>query len=262
MPAKDIPAPSTLFVASIAKGFRVLECVAHADGPLTIAEIAHRTGFDRSLVQRLTNTLHALGYLDRDARDRRYRLALSLLDFSYRFLCTEPLMEAAMPRLVGLSDEIGSRTAFGLRDGTEIVYVFRVPRSLFYHPTAHFGERQPIYATAGGRAVISCLPESDAREVIERSERRSITPYTRTEVDDIMSKVAEARQRGYAMQHQEFILGETTIAAPVRDQAGRPVATVTCSVLKGHDVVDLERTATAVMQTAAQISRMPAGAGA
>ena len=62
MPSDGIPAANSLFVASIAKGFRVLECIADADHPLRITEIAACTGFDRSLVQRLTNTLHTLGY--------------------------------------------------------------------------------------------------------------------------------------------------------------------------------------------------------
>ena len=255
MPASDVPASNTMFVASIAKGFRVLECVACADGPLTIAEIAARTGFDRSLVQRLTNTLDALGYLKRDSHNRRYKLAISLLDFSHRFLRAEPLMEAAMPRLVGLSDEIESRVAFGLHDGTDIVYVFRVPRSLFYHPTSHFGERQPAYATAGGRAVLAYLPEDEARAILDGSDRRSITPYTRTDVEEIMSELAETRRLGYAVQHQEFIVGETVVAAPVRDQSDRPVAVVACSLLPEGDSANLERIATAALQTATQISR-------
>ena len=85
----------------------------------------------------MISTLHTLGYLARDTRDRRYTLAIALLDFSYRFLRREPLAEAAMPRLVGLSDKIASRVAFMLHDGTDIVYVFRVPRSEFHHPTSH-----------------------------------------------------------------------------------------------------------------------------
>lgn len=261
MPANDIPAANTLFVASIAKGFRVLQCVADADSPLTIAEIAARTGFNRSLVQRLTNTLHTLGYLVRDPRDRRYRLGIALLDFSYRFLCGEPLLEAAMPRLVGLSEEIGFRVAFGLHDGTDIVYVYRIPRALFYHPTSHFGERQPVYATAGGRAVIACLPENEARAILEKSERRAITPFTHTGIDEILSDLAAIRRKGYAVQHQEFILGETVIAAPVCDQTDRAVAVVACSLLHERDLMNIERIATALLHTAAQISRAANGSG-
>ena len=262
MPSDGIPAASTLFVASIAKGFRVLECIADADHPLKITEIAARTGFDRSLVQRLTNTLHTLGYLARDTRDRRYTLAIALLDFSYRYLCREPLMEAAMPRLVGLSDTIASRVAFGLHDGTDIVFVFRVPRTEFYHPTSHFGERQPVYATAAGRAVIAYLPESEARAVLRESERRSITPYTRTGIDEIMSDLAEIRRRGYAVQHQEFYLGETVIAAPVHNRANRPVAAVVCSIVRNRDSENMERIAIALLQTTVQISRTVKGSRA
>ena len=263
MPSDGIPAANSLFVASIAKGFRVLECIADADHPLRITEIAACTGFDRSLVQRLTNTLHTLGYLARDTRDRRYALAIALLDFSYRYLCREPLMEAAMPRLVGLSDKIASRVAFGLHGGTDIVYVFRVPRSEFYHPTSHFGERQPVHATAAGRAVIAYLPESEARAVLQASERRSITPYTLVP-ESTNSCPIWPRSAAGAMPSSTRNSSSVRRSLPHRCTIG-PIGPLRSSPVQSCATATrrtMERIAVALLQTTVQISRTAEGSRA
>ena len=255
MSANPIPVATPLFVASIAKGFRVLECVALAGKPLTISEISNRTGFDRSLVQRVPNTLHTLGYLTRDGCDRRYDLAITLLDFSYRFLCREPLLNVAVPQLVALSEETESRVAWCVLDGTDMIFLYRVPRKFRCQPPAHVGERQPAYATASGRAVLAHLPESEARTILDESVRSSMTPFTRTEVDEFISEFAEIRSKGYAIQHQEVIVGETAIAAPVRDDTDKPVAAVACAAVHSCDSARIEQLAIALLKSVAKISR-------
>ena len=98
----------TLFVSSLEKGFRVLEAFREAPGDLGLTEIALRTGLDKSAAQRFTNTLHQLGYLEKDARSRRYRPASRLMDFSYTFLHQNRLAEIAVVRLINASKVHGT----------------------------------------------------------------------------------------------------------------------------------------------------------
>jgi DNA-binding IclR family transcriptional regulator len=54
------------------KGLSVLEAVERSERPLSIREIAERTGIQRLAVHRLLTTLGARGYVSRSA-DKRYR---------------------------------------------------------------------------------------------------------------------------------------------------------------------------------------------
>lgn len=252
----DIPASNSLFVASLAKGFAVLRCFGHASGELTIREIMNLTGFDRSQVQRLTNTLHSLGYLGRNEKTHAYRLGIALLGFSFEFLRANPFLEIAMPCLVCLSEEIKTRVTFGLRDGPDVVYVYRVPRTTFYHSSSHFGERQPIYATAAGRAIAAFLPKAEAYDIIASIDRKPLTKFTKTDIDSIMHELDLVRDRGYCVQHNEFIIGESVLAAPVFGPNGQPRAVVAVSTYNanGREARDLDQLAVPVIQAARHIS--------
>jgi DNA-binding transcriptional ArsR family regulator len=64
------------FVLSLARGLRVIECLAsHPDG-LTVAEISRAAGFSRAAVRRLLITLELLGYIE--VQPRKYQLQRSV----------------------------------------------------------------------------------------------------------------------------------------------------------------------------------------
>ena len=88
----------TLFVASLEKGLRVLNAFRTHRQSLGITDIAQATNLDKSAAQRFTNTLHRLGYLEKDEQTRRYRPAIALMDFSYTYLQQDRLAEIAVAR--------------------------------------------------------------------------------------------------------------------------------------------------------------------
>jgi len=82
----DSPAPFTNpknLLRPLDKGFRVLESFGAAEPGLALVEAARRTKLDNATAFRLLNTLVALGYVDRVACTRRFRLTLKCLDIGF-----------------------------------------------------------------------------------------------------------------------------------------------------------------------------------
>ena len=71
---QEIKASNPLFVGSIAKGMRVLESFNEGKLLLGITDIVKLTGFEKNLVQRITNTFYEIGYLGKDTVQRKYFL--------------------------------------------------------------------------------------------------------------------------------------------------------------------------------------------
>ncbi|HEY0201012.1 MAG TPA: IclR family transcriptional regulator C-terminal domain-containing protein, partial [Burkholderiaceae bacterium] len=88
------------------------------------------------------------------------------------------------------------------------------------------GSRVPMYCTGSGRAYLGALPEAEALALVQQAELKMHTPYTRTTVDDIMEDLRQTRQRGYAVNGEELFLGDMTLAAPINNAGGRPIASV------------------------------------
>ena len=220
------PRDNPLFVNAVGKSMDVLRAFAGAGRYLSLTDIAARSGLDKSTAQRMTHTLHELGYLEKCVDTRRYALGAPLLDFSYQYLRTHPLVELATPHLIELRRECEERVDMSLFDTSTLVYVVRLQskREKFYTTLA--GRRMPVFCTAGGRAMLACLPEDEARTIVETGERQKLTPHTLTDVDRVMEKIAQARLDGFAVAEQEAIPGEIAIGGAIVDGGGRPIGAV------------------------------------
>ena len=246
----------TLFVSSLEKGFRVLEAFREAPGDLSLTEIALRTGLDKSAAQRFTNTLYKLGYLEKDARSRRYRPASRLMDLSYTFLHQSRLSEIAVVRLIDASKVHGTTVNLCEMIDTDIIYTVRIPHSRASYPATVPGRRMPASSSSGGTAILAFRPADEVASIIAASARRAMTPNTVTDVDSIMGRIDEARDQGYGFGVGQAVPHEISVAAPVLDSRGYAVAAVQVPVYLPQWSAEEARAKIAplVMETARSIS--------
>lgn len=246
-----------LHVASVAKAFRVLEAFQHTNSDLSLIEIAAHTGLDKSATQRFAHTLWQLGYLEKDERTRRFRIGKPVLDLSFSYLRSNPLVELATPALLALRNDCGERVNLSLYDDTTTIYVIRQQMKREYFDSTLVGRRIPVFCTAGGRSILAQLPHEEAVAIIARSNLAPRTAKTITDPAVILEKVAEAGRNGYGFAVEETVLGEVTVGAAVIDAAGRPLAAVhiAASITEWAPDVFVERFAPLVIETAQSLSR-------
>ncbi|ALX85709.1 IclR family transcriptional regulator [Achromobacter denitrificans] len=221
----------TRFNQSLAKGFGILEAFANQPGPLSLNELADLSGLDRSSTQRMLHTLVALGYLERGNNQRGYVLGKKILDRTFDFLRSHPLLERATPILEQLQQECGERVDLSLFDDLTIVYALRrqTKRQTFYATLV--GRRMPTFSSSGGRAIMSHLTDAEIDDILGRSDLQPLTPKTITDPERIRQRVREARLQGYALCQEESMVGEIVLASAVVDHGGRPLAAIHISGL-------------------------------
>lgn len=213
-----------LFVQSVEKAFRLLEAFAGAAGPMTLSQLAAASGLDKSGAQRMGHTLAKLGYLEQTPAG--LKPAHRILERSFDYLRTEPLVRRALPVLSELRRATRERVDLSRFDDLHMLYLVRMQskRESFY---AYLnGRRVPTFCTSGGRAVLARLPRAQMLDILQRSDRAKVTPRTTTAMDRITRLVAQAGADGYALALEEVQLGEVALAAAVLDEAGRPVGAI------------------------------------
>ncbi|MGI6856411.1 IclR family transcriptional regulator [Mesorhizobium sp. 1B3] len=215
-----------LFLRSVARALQVLEVFGEHPHPLSLRDMAQAAGIDKSAAQRIAQTLLTLGYLEKAANDAGLLPGKKLLDRSFDYLRTNPLVERATPVLLSLREATGERVDLSLFDRTSIVYALRLQskRETFFATLA--GRRIPTFLSAGGRSCLSCLDEKVARDIIMRTDREPRTSKTLTDPDAIMKKVAKARDDGYACAVEETMIGEVVVGAAVTRNGGTPVGAI------------------------------------
>jgi len=218
----------TDFVASFAKGLRVIESFRAEHARLAVSEVAEATGLDRATARRCLLTLHELGYADYDGK--YFTLTPRVLRLGAGALAALPVAQIVQPWLDQLSEKIGQSSSVSILDDTEIVYLARAAQRKVMSIGLMPGSRLPAHCTSMGRVLLAALPEAEARATVERSNLSPRTPRSLTSPDEIMARVALARAEGYALIDQEVELGLRSIAVPLYDTRGRVVAALNTGV--------------------------------
>jgi len=223
-PSDGKPADKNV-VQSLAKGFRVLEAFTSEQPELTLAEVARRSGSDNATAFRLLNTLVMLGYVEKIADSRRFRLTLKCLGLGFNAIARSDLRALARPVLRALVGEVNEAASVGVLDGAEVVYIERIQAGLTrLGVDVRIGSRVPAYATAIGQAILSGLARATQIEILESRPREPLTQHTLTGLDTLLSRLDQVRARGYALSDQETVLGLRVLSAPVVDLDGVPIA--------------------------------------
>lgn len=215
-----------LFIQSLARGMSVLEAFNAADRPLTLTQIAARTGLTRSAAQRLVHTFRKLGYLTLAEDGRGFRLDLPILDLAHDYLRLNPLVRRASPVLLELRRNVRERVDLSLFDGQRMIYAARMQskRETFFATLV--GNSVPTSCTSGGWAVMAMLPPAEVDALLANARFDQLTPRTITDPQRIRAEIARAREDGHALALEQIIMGEVALGVAIPDAQGRPVAAI------------------------------------
>tara|TARA_R110002073_G_scaffold125773_1_gene270462 strand:+ start:342 stop:1133 length:792 start_codon:yes stop_codon:yes gene_type:complete len=217
------------FVPGLDRGLRVLEIIAKADKPLTIAEIAKELGVSRSSAFRITYTLNHLGFLITDSSDKHYDLGPRVLGLGFSYLNRQDIIKIAKPHLEKLRDitEISSHLA--IREGNEVLYLDNIVSKSSFVSNISTGERRPIYASPLGWVLMGDILDPDIVQLFDGTSFKKLTEHTPNNVNELITRIHEARAQGYIVSRGFVQRGGSTITAPILDEAGAVAAVIDIS---------------------------------
>lgn len=211
-------------VQSVDRAFELLEVLGRAGQPLSLAEIAQRTGLAAPTAHRLLRTMQAGGYVNQNA-SRDYSLGPGLIALGRQ--ATPALALLAQPLLAEL-EEISHETAnLAVLEKDLISYIAQVPSRHQMRMFTEVGRQVPPHASGVGKAILSTLPEARARKIIERTGLPGYTESTITETPAFFADMRESRRRGFAIDDGEKEVGVRCIAVAI--PGSHPPAAVSIS---------------------------------
>ncbi|MFT4307276.1 MAG: IclR family transcriptional regulator C-terminal domain-containing protein [Microbacterium sp.] len=241
------------FVQSLARGLAVIRAFDAEHPELSLSDVARRAGLTRAAARRFLHTLTALGYVR--AEGRLFALTPRVLELGFSYLSSLSLPEIVQPHLERLSREVDESVSAAVLDGTDIVYVARVPTRRIMSVRITIGTRFPAYATSMGRVLLAGLPEAQRDAALAASARAHLTDRTLTEADRLRAELDRVRAQGWALVDGELEDGLRAIAAPVHGKDGAVIAAVNVSTSTSRGtlararqalVAPLRRTAAAI----------------
>lgn len=237
------------------RSYALLEEVARAERPLSVAELVELLELPKPTVHRLALQLEAAGLLLREPTDKRYVPGHRLRDLALAVLGSSTAQVARRAILQELAARIGETCNMTVLDGNRIVYFDRVETNWPIRVHLPPGSQLPLHCTASGKLFLAHMTPARRRRLLAGLlplEPR--TAHTLTDPEQLEVALARIAAEDVGTDEQELIDGMVAVAVPVHDRGGRICATlaVHAPILR-QSLVDLRRHVPLLREAAASL---------
>jgi DNA-binding IclR family transcriptional regulator len=252
-------------IQSVDRAIRVLTAL-QGTRRMSLSELAARLELAPSTAHGIVRSLVEHGMVVQERGSSRYQLGPAVLRLGNVYLDTLELRSKAIP----WAEDLARRTGLAVRTGVllidDVVIIHHEPRPDGSRQMPEVGIVIPVHASALGKAMLAFLPD-DEKRVLTSGELRSMTGETITAPDELREQLDTVRSVGVAVEQDEAVIGESSLASPVFDSYSEAVGAIGVVVpsggdLGGQNVSDLVReTARAVSRELGAASWPPRGLG-
>ena len=213
-------------VQSLDRGLSILEAVGQSPEPVALKELTALLGIDRSNVFRLANTLRQRRFLAHPEGRREYVLGPSAWRIARRY-GRGRLIALCHDHVRVLAEKTGETAHLGVREGSHVLFLHHhVAEGQVVTVAGQTGQYLPLYNTAHGKALLADCDLAELKAIFAGVPRRAVTRRTIVSLDRLAVVCARIRAEGIAIDDRESLDEIRCVAAPVRDQDGRIVASV------------------------------------
>jgi IclR family pca regulon transcriptional regulator len=227
-PPKKTGAPDDKeFMATLAKGLAVLGLFGKARPTMTLSEAALAANVSRATARRILRTLAELGYVEQ--RGRQFSLSPNILQLGFAYLATQSWIERAAPLMKELSERVHESCSAAILQGTEIVYVARVPTRRIMSAAVSVGSRLPAFHSSLGRVQLGFLDDAEIWRRLKSVRIEPLTPSTITDLQALFDRIRDDHAQGFSIVDEELERGLRSIAVAVVDRANQAVGALNLS---------------------------------
>lgn len=207
---------------------RVIALLEHLHGlraPARIGDIARATGTPRSTVYELVNTLVEARWLELRDGDGTVYFGPAMHWYGSDYLDSVDLIRKARPEVTHLAETVGETAQFCTLEGDKYLVVLNEPGRRMFRISSEIGIKVPIPWTASGRLLVDHMTPDEIRSFIPAADF-TLPDGRRIGEEAFLTDIARARAEGYVRTTALVDRFTTCLAAPVRDAAGRCIATI------------------------------------
>jgi DNA-binding IclR family transcriptional regulator len=203
----------------------VLRLLARHTEPVPASALARDLDLPRSSVYHLLTVLAGQGFVVHLAEERRYGLGVAAFELGSAYTRQAPLQRLARQPMVRLVDATRHNAHLAVLHGRDVLYVIEERAPGRPPLVTDVGVRLPSQLTASGLAMLASLPPQQVRALFPSRDafvqRHGVGPTTLSGLRVVLSRV---RRDGFAVEDGTVTPDFASVAAPVLDHVGHPVA--------------------------------------
>jgi DNA-binding IclR family transcriptional regulator len=244
-----LPKEGSGVMSSALRCLQAMELLAEDPFVYGVAEVAEALEVPRPTAHRILATLVAAGLVEQEVSTRGYRLAPKALWVGSGYLRHSALYRAAFFPIRDLSRQVDGTVQLGVEDRDTVLFIHAVGSPPIAQSYADVGLRRPLHATATGKVILAQWSDEQVSEYM-RFRACECTPRTILSPEKMREELAGVREKGYAVNMEELLVGVAVLAAPVFQQDGRVAGGISVLVSAAKMTPQLEQEYVALLQEA------------
>lgn len=242
------------FSKIIEKGLRILNLFTPETQSLTLKDIAARTHINSTSTFRFVETLVQLGYLKKDQRTKLIRLGTMSLALSHQIIKSFDMLQIVRPHIDDVFEKLNVTIDSAIVEDGRLVLLYRreaketlIFRLPLLSPSMH--------CSALGKAYLSGLPDEALSRLLDGLTLTRRTPHSLASRTAVLADLRRTRERGYALNNEEYVLGLISVGAPLINRDGVVLGVISFDVSTVQFTLEEaeKRFASAVLQLAKDI---------
>ena len=202
-------------VPALDKCFAILDLVTQSRRPLGISEISRDLSLNKSTVFNIVRTLADMQVLD-CRRNGKYAVGTRLYVLGKAAGSKAELLRTVRPYLEDIALHTDFSAFLGVRMGLKAVIVDKVDAAVDIKVASEVGMSLPLVAGAGGRALMSKLPDSELDKILSADGLKKFTNRSCVDKRKYKETVLKVREEGVSIDDEEYIEGLIAAAIPIK----------------------------------------------
>lgn len=220
---------------------------------LGVTEIASALGISKTAVHRILSSLKNKGIVEIDPVSHRYGLGPVITSLGLTYLNKLDVRKAAGRELAYLSQATNETATLSVRTGYSRVYIDQVTPDREVLMSVQIGIPHPLHAGASSKAFLAFLPQEEIDRYLSQPLRK-VTPLTTIDPVVLRKELLVIKKQGWAQSQSERQTGAGSVAAPILDHRGEPIAVISVCGPAERLVTEIEECAAALLETTEKIS--------
>ena len=205
------PAPQKVESRALAKGLELLNVLSAAESPVPLGELASAIGLGKPSTLRLLHTLLITGFVERDEVGS-YFVQSNVAGPAW----INRLVQAARPEMERLNGDLAETITLAVLRDDHIRVACTIESPQHIRMSNYQNRILPPYASSLGKAISAWQTPERLQLLVQVYGIYRTTDRTITEPVLIREEMARIRERGFACEYEETVLGGCCFAVPVQ----------------------------------------------
>jgi len=194
------------------KTVAIMDFLRDIEAPVSLMEICTALKMNKGTASKIMNSMLDLNLVIRDEQTNRFTMGSRLIGYGAAAARQFNIETLATPVMEELHSKIGETIHLGIEQSGRMMYLKKYEAFSTVNLRSRVGQDVPMYASAMGKATLAAKPDKVIEDFYHSVDIIQYTENTLTNFDRFMKEIQEIREKGYAIDREEYELGVQSAA--------------------------------------------------